>query len=137
MVDLETFDRRLAKLEDALRELRRLATIDREKYLEDRDVQTRAERWLQLAGEASIDLAHQLIADRGWTTPTSYREAFRILRREGALTEELAGQMEGWAALRNVLVHLYLDVDHERLHEILTEELDSLEEYARALTSAM
>jgi uncharacterized protein YutE (UPF0331/DUF86 family) len=42
--------------------------------------------------------------------------------------------MERWAGLRNVLAHLYLDVDHGRLHQILTSELGSLEEYAAALS---
>lgn len=41
--------------------------------------------------------------------------------------------MEGWASLRNILVHLYLDVDSERIWEVLTQELDQLEEYARAV----
>lgn len=136
MVDRETFDRRLGKLEELLRDLRRLAGIDRETFLEDRDVQARAERWLQLAGETAIDLANQLIADRGWATPTSYRESFQVLAREGALPRELAVQMEGWASLRNLLVHLYLEVDHQRLHEILTEELDQLGSFAREIAAA-
>jgi uncharacterized protein YutE (UPF0331/DUF86 family) len=42
--------------------------------------------------------------------------------------------MEGWAGLRNLLVHLYLEVDHERLWEILSTELDQLEAFARAVT---
>jgi uncharacterized protein YutE (UPF0331/DUF86 family) len=42
--------------------------------------------------------------------------------------------MEGWAGLRNVLVHLYLDVDHELLYEMLAKELDQLERYAACLS---
>lgn len=58
-----------------------------------------------------------------------------MLTEEGVLTPGIARRMEGWAALRNVLVHLYLEVDHERLHEILTGELDQLEDFARAVTA--
>ena len=49
-------------------------------------------------------MANHLIADRGWKTPNGYRESFRILQQEGVLDEELAGQMDAWAGLRNVLV---------------------------------
>jgi uncharacterized protein YutE (UPF0331/DUF86 family) len=136
LVDRDSFDRRLARLEELIRDLRRLAAVDRETFLRDHDTQAKAERWLQLAGEAAIDLANHLIADHGWATPSSYREAFRVLARERALSEKLASEMEGWASLRNILVHLYLEVDHERLYEILTEEIDQLEEYARAMASA-
>ncbi|HVS02769.1 MAG TPA: DUF86 domain-containing protein [Thermoanaerobaculia bacterium] len=137
MVDRETFDRRLGKLEQLLRDLRRFQGIDRETFLRDRDTQAKAERWLQLAGEVAIHLATQLIAERGWRPPVSYREAFQVLSEEGVLSPGLAQQMEGWAALRNVLVHLYLEVDHRRLHEILTEELDQLEDFARAITKSL
>jgi uncharacterized protein YutE (UPF0331/DUF86 family) len=137
LVDRETFDRRLAKLEELLRDLRALAIVERAAFLADRSTRVQAERWLQLAGEVAIDLANQLIAERGWTTPQTYRESFRILAREGVLAEQLASQMEGWAALRNILVHLYLDVDYERLHEILKEDLDQLESFAGAVAEQL
>ncbi len=81
-------------------------------------------------------IAHHLIADRGWRTPTTYREAFRILEDNGVLTAELAGQMEGWAGLRNVLVHIYLDIDRERLYEIFTHDLHQPEQLAQAVAGA-
>lgn len=133
MVDREVFDRRVGKLEELLRDLRRLAATDRATFLSDRGLQAQAERWLQLAAECALDLAHHLIADRGWKTPGTYREAFEILRAEGVLDAELADQMQGWAGLRNVLTHVYLDVDHTRLHEILTRELGQLQLYATTL----
>ncbi|MGH7337257.1 MAG: DUF86 domain-containing protein, partial [Myxococcota bacterium] len=63
-----------------LRDLRSLPANERARFLADRGLQAQAERWLQLAAECAIDLAHHLIADRGWKTPASYREAFEILR---------------------------------------------------------
>jgi uncharacterized protein YutE (UPF0331/DUF86 family) len=92
-----------------------------------------AERWLYVAAECALDLTHHLISARGWKTPSTYREAFRILASEKVLQPDLAAAMEGWAGLRNVLAHLYLDVDHARLHRILTSELDVLERFAAAL----
>ena len=111
MVDREVFERRLAKLEELLRDLRTLAVVDREAFLRDRGLRAQAERWLQLAAECTLDLAHHLIADRGWKTPSTYREAFEILRAEGVIDAALAEQMQAWAGLRNVLTHLYLEVD--------------------------
>ena len=133
MVDREVFDRRLARLEGLLRHLRRLGSVPTEEYLGSEELQAQAERWLQLAAECALDLAHHLIADRGWRTPASYRDAFRVLAEEGVLTQDLAGRMELWAGLRNVLVHLYLDVDHERLWEIIQHDLDDLVHLAEAL----
>jgi uncharacterized protein YutE (UPF0331/DUF86 family) len=137
LVDREVFERRLAKLEELLRDLRTLARVDRAVFLADRGLRAQAERWLQLAAECALDLAHHLIADRGWKTPATYREAFEVLRAEGVLDATLAEQMQGWAGLRNVLTHLYLEVDHGRLYEILCGELDQLERYARSLARSL
>lgn len=137
MVDRDTFHRRLAKLEELLRDLRRLAKTERELFLQDRGLQAEGERWLHLASECVLDLAYQLIADRGWPTPATKREVFEVLHREGVLSAEQAKQMAGWAGLRNVLVHVYLDIDHQRLYEVLTQELGSLEAYARALAEKL
>lgn len=136
MVDPEVFDRRLSKLEQLLKQLRQAAKNDWEAFRANEWLQASVERWLHLAAECTLDLAHHLIADRGWRTPTSYRDSFQILEENGVLSTELARQMEGWAGLRNVLVHLYLDVDRRRLHEILTQDLDQLELYANAVSRA-
>lgn len=137
LVDRDVFGRRLARLEELLRDLRQLVTGGRESFLADRGLHAQAERWLHLAAECTLDLAHHMIAERGWRTPVTYSEAFQILTAEGVLTADLGSQMEGWARLRNVLVHLYLEIDYERLWEILSEELDQLEAYAGALVRAV
>jgi uncharacterized protein YutE (UPF0331/DUF86 family) len=137
LVDRDTFERRLGKLEELLRDLRALAETDAESFLADRGLQAQGERWLQLAAQCAVDLAYQLIADRGWSVPATNREAFVVLRREGVLSEELAARMGEWAGLRNLLVHLYLTVDSQRLYEILTTELEQLEDFARAVTRAL
>lgn len=81
-----------------------------------------------------LDLTFQLIAEEGWPTARTKAEAFEILFREGVLGEDLTHRMRGWAGLRNVLVHVYTQIDHERLWEVIIEELDDLEQFARALT---
>lgn len=133
MVDRSVFLRRLAKLEQLLEDLRPLTEIARSDFLADRAVQAQAERWLHLAAECAIDLANHLISDRGWRMPTTNRETFQVLAENGALPEVLAERMEGWAGFRNVLVHLYLEVDHDIVFDILTRDLDELRAYAARL----
>ena len=105
-----------------------------ERFLADSRSRAAAERWLHIAAECAIDLANQIIADRGWPTPETYRHAFRILLERGAISPKTAMAMEGWAALRNVLVHLYASVDPLRLWKTIDHDLDQLERYAAELT---
>jgi uncharacterized protein YutE (UPF0331/DUF86 family) len=136
LVDREVFAARLARLERLLADLRGLATVDEARFLADRGLQAQAERWLHLTAECLLDMGHHLIADRGWPTPASYREVFATLGRQGVLAPELAARLEPWAGLRNVIVHLYLEIDHRILHAVLRDDLDDVEAAARALAAA-
>ena len=131
MVDREVLDRRLARIEELLTRLREMAAVPRERYLRDAGLQAQAERWLQLCAESVLDVAAHFIADLGLRTPTTYRESFQILAESDVLEAALAKQMERWAGLRNVLVHLYLDVDHDILFDILQNDLGQIPELAK------
>jgi uncharacterized protein YutE (UPF0331/DUF86 family) len=137
LVDREVFDRRLARLEQVLRQLRGIGAVERDRFLQDAALQAQVERWLYVAAECCLDLAHHLISDRGWRTPATYREAFATLEQEGVLAPDLATAMQGWAGLRNVLAHMYLDVDYGLLHTIMTRDLQQLEAFALAVTRAV
>ena len=133
MVDREVFARRLARLQSLIGDLRVVAAAEPSQLRIDRALQAQAERWTHLAVQCCLDLANHVIADRAWPPPESYRAAFETLAREGTLDAELGAQMGGWAGLRNILVHLYLEVDHERLHSILRTELEQLVTFAQAM----
>jgi len=79
-----------------------------------------------LCAESVLDIAAHVIADSGLRTPTTHRESFQIRAESGVLGGTLAKQMERWASLRNVLVHLYLEVDHNILFDILKDDLGQL-----------
>ncbi len=137
MVDREVLDRRLARIEELLGRLREMAGVPRERYVREPGLQAQAERWLQLCAESVLDVAAHVIADLGLRTPTTYRESFRILAESHLLEEPLAKQMERWAGLRNVLVHLYLDVDHDILFDILQNDLGQVEAFVQAVVRSV
>jgi len=43
--------------------------------------------------------------------------------------------MERWAGLRNVLVHLYLEVDHNILLDIIQDDLGQLEAFVQPVVT--
>lgn len=134
MVDPESFDRRLGRLEETLVELRRVAGEGESNFLSGSRTRAATERWLQLATECTIDLAHQLIADRGWRTPETHRDAFQILEEHGAISPEMRLRLEGWAGLRNILVHLYTRVDALLVWKAVSEGLGDMDRFVAEIT---
>ena len=136
MVDRDVFDRRLGKLAEWLKFLRRIAEHDLDTFLVDPGLQAQAERWLHLLVEGALDLGNHLIADRGWPSPTTNRGVFRTLTEQGVLDPPLGQKLEDWAGLRNLLVHVYLEIDHQQIHRILRAELGDIEAFASAVAEA-
>lgn len=70
------------------------------------------ERLLELVVQVAVDiLSHQLV-ERG-LTPESYRQTFEQSGAEGLVPGDLADRLSRAAGLRNVLVHLYEDIDYQ------------------------
>lgn len=70
------------------------------------------ERLLELVVQVSVDILSHQLAERG-VSPGSYRATFVLAGRHGLVDEELAGRLSRAAGLRNILVHLYEDIDYE------------------------
>jgi uncharacterized protein YutE (UPF0331/DUF86 family) len=108
-----------------------IAAIPREAYLQDKRTQRVAERCLQRAAEGCISIGNHLIARLGLRAPSEYAEVFRILGEAKIVPWELAQQMVDMAKFRNLLVHVYWAIDHERVYDALQERVATLESFAR------
>ncbi len=91
---------------------------------------------VQTAAQISIDLANHVIAADGYRVPRDYGDAFRVLAEVGVLDEGLADHMIALAGARNLIVHLYAEVDDERLARVVREGgLDDLSAFAAAVAA--
>lgn len=133
MVDQEKLSSRLSALEGYLTELRSFRDTTREEFVREPALHHLAERFLHLACECVLDIAHHLISDQGYRQATSYRSAIEILAEEHLLSEDLSARLQGWMGFRNVLVHFYMDIDHGKSYEAIQEDLGDLEEFGAVI----
>ncbi len=120
---------RLSALEGYLAKLESFTRYSREEFLGDEDVHHLAERYLHLACECMLDVAQHVISDMGYRQPEGYRDTMDVLREEGVLEEDLAERLKGWIGFRNILVHLYTEIDHAVSYRALVEGLDDLKDF--------
>ena len=138
MVERAVMERRLRALRGFLESMRRrFASTTVEAFVADEDARLIAERLLQLACEACIDMANHVISDRGGEQPESYRQAFAELAKMGLVPPELAAELQRMTAMRNILVHGYLAVDPVRVHAAVTQRLGDLERFAACMAQLM
>ena len=86
-----------------------------------------------VSGWRCIDAAQHVCASEGWGPPDSNAGAMVVLARNGVLPAELGATMADGVRLRNVLVHLYAEVDDNRVVTNL-DQLDHVERFVACLS---
>jgi uncharacterized protein YutE (UPF0331/DUF86 family) len=112
----------LGLLREMLDLLERYAkTVSRADLDRDREAWVKVKGSLEVAAQCVIDAALDLISRRGLGTPQTYREAFAVLARANLIDAPLLDELQAWAGLRNVLVHMYTKLDLDRVHAALAK----------------
>ena len=65
--------------------------------------------------------------------PETSRDVFRLLGKAGLLSGKLTSRLEQMAGFRNVVVHLYQDVDLGIVRDVVENHLGDLLEFAAAI----
>lgn len=129
MVDSEAASARLERLRELIERLKGVHEQGKDAYLADERLRLMTERCLELAAQICIDLGLQVLAEKSSPTPESYADVFRTLGKEGLIEMDLAGRLAEAAKQRNLLVHLYLDIDDGKVFDSLFH-LDDLRQFA-------
>lgn len=137
MIDPEVVRRRLRKLDELVRRLRAFGAMEAEAFAGDALAQAACERLLQVAIQIVLDVGAHVLSDRGVLDWEDYREIPRRLAEAGILTRDLGEDLARAAGQRNILVHLYLDVDPALIHGTVRDHLGSFEEFARRILRAL
>jgi uncharacterized protein YutE (UPF0331/DUF86 family)/predicted nucleotidyltransferase len=135
MIDQSRVERFVHLIRDAVHELKELnlTEVGLETYQADKQKRALSEHYLRLAIEATLDLSRHIIVKTGLGVPQEYREVGKILREQGVVPPELGRELETMAGMRNVLVHLYWNIDHTLLYQSITTRLDVFEETLKHL----
>lgn len=136
MVEAATVRSLLQVIEARLARLEEVATVPLEDYRGDRDLQDIVERNFEVMIQACIDLGLHVLADEPRAVPESAREVFATLRETGLLESVLVARLEPMAGFRNVLAHVYAEVDAALVHANL-DRLDDVRRYVAELAPVL
>ena len=126
MLRPEVIRRRLQKLDDYLAILDGLRGYRLEEFLANPERYGSAERFLQLAIEAVLDMGNHVIAELELGSIETYGDIPRILAEKGYMSSELAERWTRMVGFRNILVHEYLEIDRKVVYDVLQHQLEDL-----------
>ena len=133
VADAEIVRDRESRIRRYVSDLRDMAEISEAAFLENRERQYAVLHALQLAIEASVDIATHICAADSLGIPSSYAEAFDLLEHAGIIDGVVAEDLRGMARFRNRIVHFYGQVDLRLVPGLLHTHLDGFNRYMGAI----
>jgi len=120
---------RIQYIEKCLGRLETLRAASKDEFLADfRNIESAKHR-LQTAIEAMMDIAGHILARRRLPTPHEGADTFRQLGAAGLLPQERVQTYARMVRFRNLIVHMYQEVDAERVFEVLQNDLGDLRQF--------
>ena len=132
-LDAALVRRKLALIVQNLGDLSSIGALSIGEYQADRIRRKAAERLLQEAIEASVDINLHLLREKGEPSPPDYFGSFVMLGAAGVIPADLAGRLAPAAGLRNRLVHQYDRLDDSLVLRAIQSAERDLGDYVAAL----
>jgi len=120
---------RLSVIANSVSALQDMQEVTLEEFVADDILHTAAEHYFQVAIQAALDIGGMLLAVRSVRVPQGYAEIFPALAEAGVLPKDFADELVGMAKLRNVLVHMYLQVDLGLMYSYLQNKVGDFERF--------
>jgi len=136
-LDAAILRRKLQHIITSLDRLRPISRLTLQEYNERFYERKAAERLLQEAVEAALDINAHVIAELGKDIPEDYYGGFLKMGELGVVPPDLAHSLAGSAGLRNRLVHEYETIDDARVLDAITTLLETYPRYIQALETYM
>lgn len=133
-VDKERLILLIGKIDESLNILKKIME-DGESLFKDPVRMGSVKYYLIVAIEACIDICNHIVAKEHLGTPNSYSGCFDILQKFSIIDEHLASKMTSMAKFRNLLVHLYWEIDDYRVYEILQKNPQDFKEFIKQVSS--
>lgn len=117
----------------AFSKLEAMSKLDEEHFLKNHEKIDSAKYNLIVVIEGAIDICNHIVAKAGGRAPNDYADCFAILGELGVFTDEFVEKLKRMAKFRNLLVHLYWQVDNRKVFSILREEIFDIKKYLQRI----
>jgi uncharacterized protein YutE (UPF0331/DUF86 family) len=127
----DVVERRLAHQRELLAELRKLRPLTAERLSAEPVVRAAVERMIQAVVDLALDINGHIASSVLERSPATGRESFDLMVVAVVLDVSLAERLKPSVGLRNILVHLYADIDVNIVADSIEEFETAFSEYVR------
>lgn len=133
--DRDVIRNRLTVIEGSLDVLATLGDVTADRLRTDPVVAAAVERLLSRVVDQAVEINSHIAAARLGRAPSEYRESFRLLQSAGVLPADLTDELMRSVAMRNVIVHGYIDLDVDLVAAAVPLARDQYRQYVTAIAA--
>jgi len=135
-INIQRVDTFLKNLKEALGDIGRLISqvesLNEFLSLEKKDTRNLCIHYLRIALESILDISRHIIAVKGFGIADLETEnIIDILGKNGVVPYEFSQKIRSMAGMRNAIVHVYWNLDYEKIFEMIKNCLKDFEDFSR------
>lgn len=127
----ETVRAKLRVIDESLDDLRPRASLTGDDLRANSTERAVVERLVSRIVDLAVDINSHVVVSWLERAPDDYATSFDLAAQAGLIPDDLARELRPSTGLRNAIVHVYLDLDLDRLASAVTL---ALEQYGRYVT---
>ncbi len=124
---------RFNKLDKLLEYLSEIKTIEKKEFLSNYKNYFTAQRALEICINICIDIGNHIVSLTNKEKPETFTDIIKILAKHEIISPGLETQLTKMVRFRNLLGHLYLEIDNEIIYNILQVNLDDFSSFKKAV----
>lgn len=133
MIDKILVEKKLRRIEDLLRELKSVPVGSFEAFKANTVTKRFVERNIELAIEQMVDVCKHFVSRLDLKEPETYAECFVRLAQAGVIPEEVVQTFQSMIRFRNILIHIYDEMDDAVTYGVYTGRLEDFTLFVRTI----
>jgi len=126
---------RFKKMDELIQNLEEIKDKTKEEFLSNYLLYLSAQRALETCINICIDIGNHILSLNKNGKPETYSEIFIDLSKLNIISRELEDSFIKMVKFRNLLGHLYMEINNEKIYEILQENLTDFNLFKKQIFS--
>ena len=127
--NVEKIKKLYAESNRSLNILKTLAQLERGQIVESDVNLDRVKYNFIVVIQSLIDICNHIVAKSHGRVPEDYGDCFKSLSELGVIDSNLATRLSKLSGFRNLLIHLYWQVDNSKVYDILKNNLGDIDDF--------
>jgi len=132
-LDPVVVERRMTKILEEIEFLKTVKLQKLDEFIEDGKSLRSTAKAIETIVQSIIDISSHIVAQNHWGVTDTYRNTIALLATHKIIADNLSSNLQQVVAMRNILIHQYLDIDFHIIWNSIENLSEDASEFIKAI----